>query len=96
MHKRFDYGLIFMEKLKASSDCFLDVRQIAKENNIPGAYLEKIAQELKREGWVESRRGLGGGYRMSKENISMVDLINFFERPFEICPIKRALEKNRK
>ncbi len=90
MGKRFDYGLVLIERLKQASG-FIDVRTIAREHHIPEAYLEKIAQEFKRAGWLESRRGLGGGYRLIKDpaTISVAELINFYERPYEICPITR-------
>ncbi len=95
MSKRFDYGLILVERLKKAPGVFMDVKTVAKEFDIPEAYLEKIAQEFKRAGWLESRRGAGGGYRLKKE-ISMPEIINYFSRPFEICPINRILEKSRK
>jgi len=53
LKKRFDYGLMLIEKLKGSPDNYIDVRGIARENKIPSAYLEKIAQELKKAGWIE-------------------------------------------
>ena len=86
MRKRFDYGLILIERLKKEPNSFLDVRTIAKEHKIPAAYLEKIAQEFKRAGWLESRRGIGGGYRLAKE-ISVAKLIQFFEKPYQFCPM---------
>lgn len=87
--RKFDYGLILTEHLKKSPGEFLDVRNIANEYKIPRAYLEKIAQELRRAGLLESRRGAGGGYRLKKEDVSVSDIINLFDRPFEICPINR-------
>ncbi len=93
MHKRFDYGLVLVERLKKSPGEFLDVRGIAREYKIPRAYLEKIAQEFKRAGWIESRRGAGGGYRILRD-VQMSELIKFFERPYEICPITRILKVN--
>ncbi len=86
MSKRFDYGLILIERLKKEPNEFLDVRTIAKEHKIPMAYLEKIAQEFKKAGWLESRRGLGGGYRLAKE-VSVSELIQFFEKSYEFCPM---------
>ena len=96
LKKRFDYGLMLIERLKESPDNYIDVRGIARENKIPSAYLEKIAQELKKAGWIESRRGNGGGYRIKEAylKISVSELINFFERPYEICPIGRIVKFN--
>ena len=86
MSKRFDYGLILIERLKKGPQEFLDVRTIAKEHKIPAAYLEKIAQEFKRLGWLESRRGFGGGYRLVRA-VSVSELIQFFEKPYQFCPL---------
>jgi len=86
MSKRFDYGLILIERLKKEPNEFLDVRTIAKEYKIPAAYLEKIAQEFKKAGWLESRRGREGGYRLIRET-SVSDLINFFEKSYQFCPL---------
>ena len=86
MSKRFDYGLILIERLKKEPREFLDVRTVAKEHKIPTAYLEKIAQEFKKAGWLESRRGREGGYRLVRE-ASVSDLINFFEKPYQFCPL---------
>lgn len=82
-----------MERLKQESGLFLNVRTIAQEYKIPPAYLEKIAQEFKKAGWLESRRGAGGGYRLKRE-ISVGELMKFFERPYEFCPVGRLKIKN--
>ena len=78
--KRFDYALILLEYLKQKKGGFVDVRSVAKESNLPGAYLEKVAQELKRAGWLESRKGAGGGYRLVKDpaSVSVETLIRFY------------------
>lgn len=87
MRKSFDYGLILIERLKQKPpDEFLDVWTIAREHKIPATYLEKIAQEFKKAGWLESRRGFGGGYRLARE-VSVAELLQFFERPYEFCPL---------
>ena len=75
-----------IERLKKEPNEFLDVRTIAKEYKIPAAYLEKVAQEFKKAGWLESRRGREGGYRLIRET-SVSDLINFFEKSYQFCPL---------
>ena len=51
--------------------------------------MEKGGQELRRAGWLEARRGIGGGYKLIKKDFEIFELINFFERPYNICPITR-------
>ena len=93
LRKKFDYGLILVERLKRAEGLFLDVGTVAKEHKVSMAYLEKIAQELKRAGFMESRRGRDGGYRLTRE-VSIAELMRFFERPFEFCPIGRLKIKS--
>src|SRR3989344_3513709 len=92
--KKFDYGVILVECLRAAEGAYLDVKSVAKEHSLPKAYMEKIAQELKRAGWLEARRGIGGGYKLVKKDFAISELINFFERPYNICPISRLIKKS--
>lgn len=89
MAKKFDYGVILIERLKLAEGGYLDAKSVAKEHNLPKAYMEKVAQELRRAGWLEARRGIGGGYKLIKKDSEISELINFFERPYNICPITR-------
>ena len=94
MKKRFDYALILVECLKQKKGEFAGIRTIAEEFQLPRAYLEKVAQELKRAGWLESRKGAGGGYRLMKNpHASSVEaLINFYEPLHSFCPLLRTLK----
>lgn len=93
--KRFDYGLILIEHLKQTEEKFVDIRKVAKKYRLPRPYLEKVAQELKRAGWLESRKGADGGYRLAMDfaDVSVGDLINFYEPMHLFCPLLRNLGK---
>lgn len=93
VNKKLDYGLVLIERLKAANGAYLDAKKIAGEHSLPPSYMEKVAQEFKHGGWLESRRGAGGGYKLVKKEASVADVINFFERPYEICPINRIIKK---
>lgn len=93
VNKKLDYGLVLIERLKAANGSFLDAKTVAKDHGLPPTYMEKVAQELKQAGWLGSRRGFGGGYALLKPEASTADVINFFERPYEVCPINRILKK---
>ena len=89
---RFDYGVVLIENLKIAGlpgSRFLDAKAVARAHKLSPSLMEKVAQELKRGGWLESRRGSGGGYKLIKNKTSVADVINFFERPYKICPINR-------
>lgn len=77
-----DYGLILLAALRNSflkdKGRYLSLKEISKENNLPYAYLERVAQKLKRADLIESRKGADGGYRLAKtpSKISILDAVN--------------------
>lgn len=92
MNKRFDYALVLFERLKRSEGVFVDIRGIAKELGFPSAYLEKVAQELKRANLLEAKKGTGGGYRIARgqAGVSVETLINFYHPMSSFCPLLRT------
>jgi Rrf2 family cysteine metabolism transcriptional repressor len=42
------------------------IQEIAARQGIPQRYLEQVLLQLKRAGFLESRRGSAGGYRLSR------------------------------
>lgn len=98
MKKRFDYALVLLEHLKKQRGGFTDVKKVAVERRMPAAYLEKVAQELKRAGWLEAKRGAGGGYRLLEERarVSVTDLISFYEPMYSFCPALRKEPKEKR
>ncbi|MEM9449439.1 MAG: Rrf2 family transcriptional regulator [Cyanobacteria bacterium P01_E01_bin.6] len=55
----------------------LQIRQIAKRQNIPERYLEQLLLLLKRGGLVRSQRGMNGGYSLARDpqSISILEVI---------------------
>lgn len=95
MKSRFDYALALVGYLQERGGDFATVGAIAKTRGLPAAYLEKVAQEMKRAGWLESRKGPGGGYRIKGDGlpVSVTALVNFYNPMYELCPVLRALKK---
>jgi Rrf2 family transcriptional regulator, cysteine metabolism repressor len=58
---------------------------LAKRIDAPSKFLEQVLLELKKGGFVESRRGKMGGYMLSKTpgQITVGDVIKFIEGPIE-------------
>ncbi len=54
---------------------------IAERINAPQNYLGKVLQKLSREGLVVSQKGMGGGFRLSKDpkKISLFDIVDPIE-----------------
>ena len=42
------------------------IRDIAQQQNIPRRFLEQILNDLKSAGFVLSKRGVAGGYRLQR------------------------------
>ena len=71
----------------------LRIQTISAQQNIPKRFLEQILNDLKSAGIVESRRGVAGGYRLSKppEQISLAAVIRHIEGP--LAPVSCVSEK---
>jgi len=59
--------------------------QLARSADIPIKFLEQILLDLKRGGFVESRRGKVGGYLLARHpsKITLGDIIKFVDGPIE-------------
>lgn len=57
------------------------IADIAKRQNIPQKFLELILASLKQGGFVESRRGAEGGYRLARpaEEITVGQVLRYVE-----------------
>ncbi len=65
----------------------MQIKEIAKSENIPIKFLEQILLELKKAGILESKRGSGGGYRLIKHpaKVTMAMIIRIIDGP--LAPI---------
>lgn len=83
-----EYALRSVVWLASHSGSPQTVQQIAEATQIPSNYLAKVMNSLRRTGLVKSRRGLGGGYvltRIGKE-LTVLDVVN------TVDPIKRIVQ----
>jgi len=66
----------------------MTIAQIAEAQIIPPKFLELILGELRRGGFVESRRGVQGGYMLAIEpsELTAGQIIRFVDGPF--APVK--------
>jgi Rrf2 family transcriptional regulator, cysteine metabolism repressor len=75
------------------------IRDISAAQDIPERFLEQILLQLKRAGYLRSRKGPQGGYRLSRppDKISVAEVIRAMDGPLapidcvsvtahEICP----------
>lgn len=92
----FDYAMALVGYIRKRDGVLVDIRTAAEELKLPPAYLEKVAQGLKKGGILEGRRGAGGGYRLAGQsaNVSVDTLMNFYEPRYNFCPVLREVKKS--
>ena len=66
----------------------IHISEIATKESLPKKYLEAILIDLKRFGFIASRKGTTGGYYMLKraEDIKLSALYRIFEGPIALTP----------
>lgn len=64
------------------------INDISKAEKIPKKFLELILLELKKNGFVSSKMGKGGGYYLinSPENINLADIVRLFDGAIALLP----------
>lgn len=81
----------------------LHIRDIARAQDIPQRFLEHILLQLKRAGYLRSRKGPDGGYSLSRppSAITVAEVIRVMDGPLapidcvsvtahEVCPHERS------
>ena len=89
LSKKAKYGLKAMAILaKEYGNGPLLIGEIAKRERIPSKFLELILLELKKKKFLQSKKGKGGGYYLSKlpESISVGALIRALDGPLALLP----------
>ena len=73
------------------------IQAISDQQNIPKRFLEQILNDLKSAGFVQSRRGVAGGYRLAKppEEITLAAVVRHIEGALApvSCVSERFYEK---
>jgi len=86
-----EYALRALVALAAHPGQLQTNRQLAEITKVPGPYLSKVLQTLTKEGLVEARRGIHGGFCLSRpaKRITILDAVNAVDpiRRIEVCPL---------
>ena len=88
-----DYAIkVILDLSKHYGQEVVKIQDISKRLDIPQKFLEQILLELKKGGFLDSKRGAGGGYCLSKNpnEIKIGDIVRFVDGPIE--PIACANE----
>ena len=87
--KKGKYGLkalVHLSKMPVGQLAF--VNDIAVKNNIPKKFLDAILGELRNAGFVQSRKGKEGGYRLAKSpaDIKIGHVVRVLDGPLAPIP----------
>lgn len=84
------YALRALMVMAKNENKMLQSKTIAKEADIPQKFLENILLEMKNQGFVDSKRGIFGGYYLAKaaSEIMVGNLIRVIDGP--LAPIRCA------
>ena len=65
----------------------MNIREISKRQGMPVPFLEQVLHQLKLNGLVLSRRGVHGGYLLSRSplEITIGDAVRALEGPIALC-----------
>lgn len=85
------YGLRALVTLaEARTDSPMSIQEIADDEDLPAKFLEGIMADLKRGGFVQSRRGANGGYLLARpaSEMTLLEIIRHLDgpvAPFNVC-----------
>jgi Rrf2 family cysteine metabolism transcriptional repressor len=82
LSKRSEYACLALVDLTEHKDQgYIPTAVIASRQGVPPQYLEQILLILKRAGYVRSRRGTGGGYRLAKspDSITIAEVLRLLD-----------------
>lgn len=92
--KKAYYGLRAIVAL-GQSNTALSIHTLAESEGLPERYLEKILQHLRRASIVEAKKGVTGGYALTRgtKDISVWDVLSELDGPIKTftTPVKGKL-----
>lgn len=82
LSKRTEYGLRAIVALaRLNPDTYVQSKDLARQESLPNKFLEAILLTLRRGGFLESKVGAGGGYRLTRRprDVSVGEIIRRLE-----------------
>lgn len=100
---RGEYALRALLCLGGNEAKLISIGEISEKTLVPINYLEQLLLQLKRNGYVQSKRGVNGGYKLSRSPREIVigEVIRNLEGPlapmgcvsitsYESCPLEEG------
>ena len=81
-----DYAVRILVALSNASGERMKTSKLVATTAIPKEYASKVIRMLARRGWLEARRGAGGGFTLARpaENLTLLDVVELFEGPVQM------------
>lgn len=90
-------ALLVLSRNYAEANSVVRIQAISEQQNIPKRFLEQILNDLRSAGYVESKRGVTGGYRLRRPpgQVNLAEVIRHIEGPLApvSCVSERFYEK---
>jgi len=82
-----DYGVVVMCHMARTPEDLHNTAELAEATRLPLPTVKKLLKLLSRNGLLESRRGVNGGYLMARtaEQISLKDMLDAVEGPLVLA-----------
>ena len=97
--KNTDYAVRALLALGGCKEGYISARDISRQHDIPYQYLRKVLQKLISAGYVESKEGSGGGFKILAKpaKIKVSDIIEVFQGQIELseCMFRKKICANR-
>lgn len=92
---RTQYGLRALVYLAKKDKKICSLKEMSNKEGIPFDYLEKIISRLIKSGFIESKKGVSGGYLLKKrpKQIKIGDVINILEGNLSLVSCMRGRDK---
>lgn len=86
LSKQSDYATVLLSHLASTQGQICNVSELSKATQVSPPMASKTLKILARAGLVDSERGSGGGYRLSREpaDISIADIIGAVDGPIAL------------
>lgn len=94
--RRGEYGLMAILYLsRLNGDERAQTHEIAKQCNLPEPFLGQILRLLVRGGLVQSKKGVGGGFALSRkpEEINFLEVLEALEGPVAVNRCQSPIEQ---
>jgi FeS assembly SUF system regulator len=81
-----DYAVVILATLAAKSDAQMTASAISEKARLPEPTVAKVTKLLAKDGLIDSSRGAGGGYRLTRQphEISIAEVITAIDGPISL------------